>query len=281
MFRSVMIPADLTAECDLLFRFACGLTELGVKRVVLGHVIEASGMEGPVIAAQIDKVRDQIRKTSRPLSDCGLDVEVRIGTGDPTHGLIGIATEAHVDAVIAGTHGAGIITKLFVGSVSEQIAVEANVPTMLIRYDLLRTKDDPAEFARSFGRSLLLPTDFSASSVRALMAALELPPRAIGTIYLMHILDKSLSGDKLQKAEHGAEFQLANQRKMVEEQKLSARCVIKQGESKRLVLQEADQRRVTGIIVGTRGQNALQEAMVGSTSMTLVRQASCPVLIVP
>lgn len=281
MLRSVMIPADFTAECALLFRFACGLTELGVKRIVLGHVIEASGMEGPVIAAKVDKVRDQIRELARPLVECGLDIEVRIGTGDPTAGLIGIATETHVDAVIAGTHGAGIITKLFAGSISERIAVEANVPTMLIRYGLLRTKDDPAEFARAFGRSLLLPTDFSASSVRALMAALELPSASIGTLYLMHILDKSLSGEKLRKAEDGAEFQLANQRKMVEEQKVTARCVIKQGDSKRAVLQEADLRRVTGIIVGTRGQNALQEAMLGSTSMTLVRQASCPVLIVP
>lgn len=281
MLRSVMVPADFTAECRLIIGFACGLKELGVKRVVLGHVVEASGMEGPVIAANVDKVRDRVRELAAPLTACGLDVEIRIATGNPAQGLIGIATETHVDAVIAGTHGKGIITKLFAGSVSEEIAVEANVPTMLVRYDLIRTQDDPAQYARTFGRSLLLPADFSASSMRALMMALEFPASAVGTVYLMHILDRSLGGLALKKAEDGAEFQLGNMRKMLEEHKVTARCVIKQGESKRAVLQEADQRRVTGIIVGTRGQNALQEAMLGSTSMTLVRQASCPVLIVP
>ncbi len=42
-----------------------------------------------------------------------------------------------------------------------------------------------------------------------------------------------------------------------------------------------DERRATGVIVGNRGRNALQEAMLGSVSMTLLRQASCPVLVVP
>jgi nucleotide-binding universal stress UspA family protein len=33
--------------------------------------------------------------------------------------------------------------------------------------------------------------------------------------------------------------------------------------------------------MGTRGLNALEEALVGSVSKTVLRQASCPVLAVP
>lgn len=281
MFRSVMIPADFSIECALILRFACGLPALGVKRVVLGHVVEASGMEGPIISAKVDKARDGVHELATGLLDCGLDVEVRVGTGDAAAGLIGIATETHVDAVVCGTHGKGLLTKLISGSVSEQIAVEANIPTLLVRYDLLGTKDDPADFARAFGRSLLLPTDFSSSASRALMAALEMQPSAIGTLYLLHVLDKNLNGDRLAKAEAGAEFQLANLRKIAQENKITAREVIRQGGPKRTILREANERRATGIIVGTSGQNVLQEAVLGSTSMTLIRQASCPVMIVP
>jgi nucleotide-binding universal stress UspA family protein len=35
------------------------------------------------------------------------------------------------------------------------------------------------------------------------------------------------------------------------------------------------------VIIGSRGRNPLQEALMGSVSMALMRQASCPVLIVP
>ncbi len=281
MLRSVMLPADFSDECSLVLHFASGLEALGTRRVVLGHVIEASGMEGPLIATKVDRAREQLRQLAAPLAEVGLDVEVRVETGDPVQGLIGIANETHVGAVVCGSHGRGILAKLFSGSVSEQIALEANVPVMLARYDLLRTKSDPAEYARSFGRSLILPTDFSASSTRALLGTLELPARSLGTLYLLHVLEAGLTGEKKRKAEEGAEFQLRTQRKIAEDQGVTARGVIRFGDPKRAVLQEANERRATGIIVGSRGQSVFQEAVLGSTSMTLMRQASCPVMIVP
>lgn len=282
MIRSVMIAADLSPECNLVLRFAEGLPTLGVKRIVLGHVVEASGMEGPVIAAKVDKAREDIRALASRLTDAGLDVEIRVSTGDATHALLALATESHVNAVVCGTHGRGIISKLFAGSVSEEIAVQANVPTMLARFDLLRTREgDPASFARDFGKQVLLPTDFSSSSTRALMHVLELPKGAVSMLYLMHVLDPNLSGDALERAREGAGFELDNLRKMAEQAGITARCVVKQGPALRTILQEANERRVTGIVVGTRGQNPLQEAVLGSTSMTLVRQASAPVIIVP
>ncbi len=281
MLRSVMIPADFTPESGLILRFAEGLPKLGVRRVVLGHVVEASGMEGPVIAAKVDKAREDIRALTPRLVEAGLDVEVRVGTGNAAQGLLALATESYVSAVVCGTHGRGIIAKLIAGSVSEEIAVEANVPTMLVRFDLLRTREDCASFARDFGKSLLLPTDFSASSTRALMSVLELPKGAVGMLYLMHALDAGLHGGPLERAREGAGFQLDNLRKMAEEAGVQSRCLIKQGAALRTILQEANERRVTGIVVGTRGQNPLQEAVLGSTAMTLVRQASAPVMIVP
>ena len=46
-------------------------------------------------------------------------------------------------------------------------------------------------------------------------------------------------------------------------------------------LREAEERQATGILVGSRGPNPLQEVVLGSVSLTLMRQASCPVMIVP
>jgi nucleotide-binding universal stress UspA family protein len=281
MLRSVMVPVDFTDECSLVLRFAEGLSALGVKRVVLGHVVEASGAEGPVIARSVDRARERIQAMASGLADAGLQVETRIGTGDAARELVALATEAHVDAVIAGSHGKSLLTKLISGSVSEQIAVESNAPTMLVRYNLLKTRDVPGSFATDFGKQVILGTDFSASSTRALMAVLELPKGSVNMLYIVHSIDPSLAGDKLRRTREGAEFQMANMRKMAEDAGVPARCVLREQEPRRAILQEANERRVTGIIVGSRGQSPLREALVGSVSMTLIRQASCPVMIVP
>lgn len=281
MIRSVLVPADFSPEFNLMSAMAPGLTSLGIKRVVLAHIVDVSGIEAPVVASEVDSARDGIRVAAQPFADAGLDVEVRIGTGGVlADELIGLAAEAKVDAIVAGSHGKSQSERLIAGSVSEDVLINAELPTLMVRYALLNTADDPADLLRAFGRTLVLTTDFSAAATRALMAVLDLPPRTVSTMYVVHALDPKLEGEDLRKAEDGAEFQLRTLAEMAEQKGISARPVVRQGEPGRVALREIDERRATGVVAGTRGRGALTEALLGSVSLTLVRQASCPVLIV-
>jgi universal stress protein E len=281
MIRSVLIPVDLTPQVDLIVRFGVGLPVLGVKRIVLGHVVDVSGMEGPVIASEVDRAREAVREAAAPLKAAGIEFEVRVATGsEPSEELLSLAVDANVDAIVCGSHGKGTMERLIAGSVSEEVIVSAEVPSMMVRYGLLETLEDPADLVRTFGRTLVLTTDFSAASTRALMAVLDLPRGSVSTLYIVHALDPALEGEKLRKSEEGAEFQLRNMADMAAQKGVSARPVVRQGEPGRVVLREIDERRATGVVAGTRGRGALTEALLGSVSLTLVRQASCPVLIV-
>jgi nucleotide-binding universal stress UspA family protein len=281
MLRSVLLPADLTENSALLMQFAAGLSALGVRRVVLGHSVEASGMEGPVIVAAVDRARERLRESAAALAEAGLDTEVRVVTGAPSSALIALASESHVDAVVAGSSGKGVLDRFLGGSVSEELLVRAERPTLFVRFSLLANAADAASLLRAFGRTLVLPTDFSSASLRALTVALGLPKGLVGTLYLVHVVDPALSEKALRNAEHGAEFQLGNMAAMAAEKGISARGVIRRGDPKREILREIHERRASGVVTGTRGRSAISEAVVGSVSLTLLRQASCPVLVVP
>lgn len=281
MLRSVLVPADLTPNTSLLMRFAAGLPALGVRRIVLAHSVEASGMEGPVIVASVDRAREKLRELAAALAEKGLDTEVRVVAGAASSALLALASEAHVDAIVAGTSGKTVLSRLVAGSVSEDILISAERPMMFVRFELLRNAADPAALLGAFGRTLVLPTDFSASSMRALTATLELPKGFIGTLFLVHVVDPTLSGDAARKAEEGAEFQLQNMAAMAAERGVTAKSVIRRGDPRREALRELDERRAGGVVTGTRGRGALSEAVMGSVSLTLLRQASCPVLVVP
>ena len=281
MLRTVLVPTDFTEEGVLITQYAEGLAGVGAKRVMLATVVEASGMEGPVIAAAVDKARGSLHRRAERLEACGLGTEVRVPTGDPAEELLALAAEANCDAVVVGTRGKPQVEALLTGSVSETMLREATVPTMFVRFNLLASHADPAGLARSWGNKLLLPTDFSAAATRAMMAVLEMPRGTVQTLYLLHVLDPALEGEKLRRAEEGAEFALRQLADMAREVGIAASVVIRRGDPHRMVLAEMNERRLTGVLSGRRGRNALAEAVLGSVSLTLMRQASCPVLIVP
>ncbi len=276
-----MIPTDFSDECDLVIRFATGLAALGVRRAVVAHVVEASGLEGPVIATKVDAARDAMREVIIPLKDAGLDVEVRILAGQPYSELLALAAEANVDAIVCGSSGKSVRDQLFVGSVSERVAKEAACPTLMIRYDLLRMAADPADLARKFASRLLVPTDFSGAATRALQTSVLLPAKAIAWIRILHVLPAPPTDERGRRTEMGAEFHLRNLADLAKEKGITASPTLRYGTPEREILGEVHDSGITGIVMGTRGRNALAEALVGSASMTLVRQASVPVMIVP
>lgn len=280
MIRTVLIPADFSADCELLLRFSAGLARLGVTRAVVAHVVDASGLGGPVIAGKVDAAREHMGELVAPLRDAGIDVEVRIPIGEPERELLATAAEAHVDAIVIGTRGASLADAFFAGgSVSERVTLGSRVPVLLARYDLLRTQADPAKLAQDFAHKLLVPTDFSATAGRAFDVATHLPAAAIGTLRIMHVLPDE-TGERAARTEAGAEFQVRNLAAVAKEGGIAAQAVIGHGAPERAIFAEIDESRITGVVVGTRGRTLLAKAVMGSVSMTLVRQAFCPVMIV-
>ncbi|MDY0340508.1 MAG: universal stress protein [Coriobacteriia bacterium] len=279
--RTVLLAVDFSDDNHLILAFARGLPALGVRHVVLGHVVEVSGLEGPLIAHKVDEAREKLRGYADDLEAEGLAVEVQVVTGDPVEEIGALATETHVDAAVYGSHARSVAGQLFVGSVSDRLMREATIPHLLVRFDLLRNIDDPASLLRHFGEKVVLPTDFSLSAAHAFSQAIELDEGAIKHVTLLHAVDPALTGEKLRKAEEGAEFHLRNLQAMCTQKKLASSASIRKDSPVHAVLDEIEERRVTGVIVGTRGRNAVQEVLLGSVSMTLMRQASCPVLIVP
>lgn len=281
MLRTVLMPVDFSEDNQLILAFGRGLPALGVRRVVLGHVVESSGLEGPVIARRVDEVRERVRALAGTLEEAGLAVEARVATGDPVEELGALAREAQVDAVVYGTHGKSLATGLLSPSVSERLLRDATVPNLVVRFDILRNQADPASLLRHFGEKCVLPTDFSLAAARAFTRVIELPKGTVKHLFLLHAIDPSLTGEKLRRAEEGAEFHLKNLQAMCAQQGIPSSVSIRRGDAIQAVLAEIDERRATGVAAGTRGRSAVQEMLLGSVSMTLMRQASCPVLIVP
>jgi nucleotide-binding universal stress UspA family protein len=67
----------------------------------------------------------------------------------------------------------------------------------------------------------------------------------------------------------------------LQERDISAQGVTLPGDSARAILETAAQEDVSLIVIGSRGPSSMAELVLGSVSLEVLRNARCPVLVVP
>lgn len=281
MMQKVLVPLTVHEEGDLICDYVSGMTANGTTDAVLANVVDPTGLESPVVATMLDIARDHMRAMVDPIERASIRTEYRVDTGTPGVELSHLAARGEFTGMVIGTHGRSEWAKVFQGSVATELLSRVKIPMMLVRFDLLRNAEHAREVARDFSRTIVVACDFSASSTRAVLALLDMGLPKVGQLFLVHVIDPSVTGEALQEAEKGAAYELKHLVEMLKASKLDAHIVIRQGEPARELLDEIDDRRATGVVMGARGRTIVEAAVLGSKSGAVVAQAPCPVIVVP
>lgn len=266
------MPVALEPRDEALLAFACGLHRQGVRELLVAHVVDGTGLEFPVVVKSVERAREKLLRMVEPYASCGMKVEVRVVMGSVFREISALVHQASIDVICCGTEGKSFVDYLFSGSVSEDLALKGDERTMTVRWDLIDTPELAGEAAASFAQRLVVPTDFSASAMRAVLSAFERPSEALGTVHLLHVTD----GDTAD-----AEAQMRGLQAMAAECGAQAVIEIRRGDPAQAVLDYAHEVDATGIITGRTGRGALGKALVGSVSLRLLKDAPCPVVIQP
>ena len=142
-------------------------------------------------------------------------------------------------------------------------------------------------------KTILVPTDFSAASDRALAYAREIADGFGATLHLLHVIEDPFAaagymgwytpnpGEYLERAERRAKTELDGLLIDDQKQKYSAVLVTRIGTPAQEILDY-----VTGhgaidlIVMATSGHGRVARLMLGSVADKVVRQSPCPVLTV-
>jgi nucleotide-binding universal stress UspA family protein len=199
--------------------------------------------------------------------------------------IVDYAREQDIDLIVLGTHGLTGLEHLLLGSVAERVLHYAPCPVLTIP----RTAPDadperPVQF-----KHILSAVDFSPSSTRALDFALSLAKENDGEMTLLHVLEMLAPEDAITVAHYRVGEYVAQRRRDVCRQ-LSAlipanarewcnpSAQVEVGPAAQMILQVAEDRRADLIVMGAQGHGALGTLLFGSTTQTVVRRATCPVL---
>lgn len=139
-------------------------------------------------------------------------------------------------------------------------------------------------------RSLLVPTDFSPGSERALGYAVELARSFEAEIVVMHAYELPIVGfpdgaivatpDVATHLSESARIGLERAVAPHNDAGVAIRTALEQGPSWRTIVDMAKELDVDMIVMGTHGRHGLPRALLGSVAEKVVRTAKCPVLTV-
>ncbi|MBN1998237.1 universal stress protein [candidate division KSB1 bacterium] len=294
--KKILFPTDFSDSADFAFAHACLLAEFFKAELTMLHVVALHDDDPyhpehkfPDIEEYYDQrvsTADKHLKRAKQRHDYDITVhhEVRRGVS-PAEEILDFIQEHGIDLVAMGTHGRNAVSRFLLGSIAEKVIHYAPCPV------LSSCKDPTRRDIREGYKKILVPTDFSPSSERALDFALQLFPDGAGQLHVVHVVDDSIhpayyaSGKTslfdllpdLRKRSLAAIDKFLSEK--IPEGITIKRNVLEGGVAHRIAAYELE-KDMDLLVMGARGTGQLEEFVLGSIADRVVRKAECPVLTV-
>jgi nucleotide-binding universal stress UspA family protein len=124
-------------------------------------------------------------------------------------------------------------------------------------------------------KSILVPLDFSAPSMKALDYAVAVAKQFRAKLTLLHVVEPIATAD------FAASVPLVMEDdKVMAAHRMLEMVLVRFGRSFHEIAEAARTRKVDLIVISTHGYTGLKHALLGSTTERVVRHAHCPVLVV-
>lgn len=215
-------------------------------------------------AAYLDHVAELLRRAA-------VDARPVVLHGHAVRGINRAAREHRADLIIISTHGHTGMRRLMLGSVAEALVQTRARPVLLVR-----PAADDARRADAL-RRLLVALDGSSFAEQALpyAEALALALRAeVVLLSVLHAPDDAAGRAATVAYVDGIAAALG-------QRGVAARGLVTGAEAAATIVAEADGQAADLIVLATRGRGGLERLLLGSVATAVVRDAPCPVLLIP
>jgi nucleotide-binding universal stress UspA family protein len=195
------------------------------------------------------------------------------------------ARKNQFDLIVVGTHGRKGISRLLMGSVTQELIQYSEIPIMVVK-----AAKTPYGHYQNYNR-LLIPVDFSDASMKALDFGINFANLLRADVHLIHCIDTVQIPESIQKTPAHSGMTLAHTCELnVDSSMLSAikdkelygdvHSATVCGEPGREICKYAEQNDCGFIVMGSHGKEGLERALVGSVTASVVLRSGIPVITI-
>ena len=138
MVRNILVPVDGSegsdraaaqaivmaeaCEAKLSFLYVANINQLAINACLSDAILEAVTKAGNVI---LDRAMEMV--------PTGIDKEAFSETGSPAVVILDFATNNHVDMIVMGSRGLGLVKGVLLGSVSQYVVEQSHCPVLVVK----------------------------------------------------------------------------------------------------------------------------------------------------
>jgi len=298
LIQNIVVPLDFSTPALKALDYALALASTKRATVEVVYVFQPSSpIVGPEMlpvmvdeTGAVEECRKRLDVVVKSYENEGTPLKSQVLLGRPAEEIVALARSSEADLIVISTHGRTGVGRSLLGSVAERVVRHAPCPVLVVR-------KHERDFAVGSGkarlpldvREILVPTDFSESSLRAVEYGRKFATQFGGKITLIHSIPfppifhgkgthdpRSISAERRETARSRLN-ELANNLLPAELRREPVVCV---GSPLAQIPDYASIENFDLVICGSGGHSRLHHAMLGSTAEGIVRLSACPVLVV-
>ncbi|AKB68217.1 universal stress protein [Methanosarcina mazei] len=280
MITTILVPTDFTIEMEDLLGCIGELKNVGLKKVILLHVVDIHKSQG--LAPMFERnAKERIESYANIVKELELETEALVVVGDVRRTIAEIADRENADVIIMGATTKGFIQGKLLGRTTEYIARSSKKILLVEKYDVMKVcqgKEVYEKACRATFSRVLVPLDFSKESMKAIEQFKEFEGIVKEALFL-HVIDDIKDMNLLDEQREEAKEKL---RKIKEQfAGIKSQCIVVEGVSSDEIVKFASIEDVTLIMLTTRGKGVLRDLLLGSTAENVLRKTIKPVLLIP
>jgi nucleotide-binding universal stress UspA family protein len=137
-FNRILFPTDFSERSVPAFHVACALARDHRAAMTVLHVREVPAVAfaefGAVPPPSLPSRADVMEKLGEfQVHDEGINVEYLVADGVPAEEIIRTAADHNCDLIVMGTHGRTGLSRLMMGSVTEEVVRKAPCPVLTLK----------------------------------------------------------------------------------------------------------------------------------------------------
>ncbi|WP_018990540.1 universal stress protein [Aromatoleum toluclasticum] len=270
--RAALVSRETGAALDVLH--VADLAPLDRLRHLMGN--SADELKQRVLETAEARLHDLVGSLQ---NHYGLSAAAHVAFGSLLAELARAVEASKAELIVCGARGESFVRHILLGSTAERMLSRAKCPMLVVK-----------QAAHEPYRTVLVPVDFSPSSVQAIANARLVAPQA--RLVLLHAFDLPFEGhlryagvedEVISGYRRQARQEAIQNLKALSEQAglppYEAHIVVQQGSPSTHIIEQEQEADCDLIVMGKHGQSMLDEFFLGSVTKHVLAESQCDVLV--